>query len=536
LDFRIKGFFLTIRILKSSNPKNPNSDKKNHFMKKKSDKELIAEWKAFIDNIRNSTPVDLDESEAEKLKRIRKLESNPEEWFRYYFNKYYTAEPAEFHLKATKRVLSNPEYYEVRSWSRELAKSARTMMEVLYLAMTGKKKNVLMVSNSYDNAERLLKPYKGNLEANNRIINDYGVQKTLGAWESGEFTAMCGTSFRAIGAGQSPRGTRNNEARPDVILVDDIDTDEECRNAEIIDQRIAWIEQALIPTRSVDHPMLIIVCGNIIAEYCCVTEMGKRADYWDVINIRDKEGESSWAKNSNEDIARIEGMISYDSFQKEYMNTPMSKGKVFKEITRAECPPLSKCDSVIVYADPSTSNKEKSKASNKCVAIVAKKGLKYYVYNIWVDTMTNASFVDYLFEADRILREAKIDPRYIYIENNSLQDPFYDQVLKPKILEKSQALGISLPIREDTRKKPDKYTRIEGTLEPLNRLGNLIFNIKEKENPHFQRAEKQLLNVSQTAKLMDAPDTIEGAIHLLENKHRKLKTTHWILPRNDMRY
>ncbi len=55
-----------------------------------------------------------------------------------------------------------------------------------------------------------------------------------GAWETGEFTCQSGCSFRAIGAGQSPRGTRNKNFRPDCILIDDIDTDEECRNPERI--------------------------------------------------------------------------------------------------------------------------------------------------------------------------------------------------------------------------------------------------------------------------------------------------------------
>lgn len=47
--------------------------------------------------------------------------------------------------------------------SCELSKSGRTMMEILKLAITGKK-NVLLVSNSYDNAERLLMPYMIELE------------------------------------------------------------------------------------------------------------------------------------------------------------------------------------------------------------------------------------------------------------------------------------------------------------------------------------------------------------------------------------
>ena len=126
--------------------------------------------------------------------------------------------------------LKNKRWYEVRAWSRELAKTARTMMEVTKLSLTGEISNVLYISNSYENAERLLTPVMITLESNPRIINDYGVQQKPGDWESGEFTTTGGCSFRALGAGQSPRGTRNEAARPDFIVFDDIDTDKDVRN------------------------------------------------------------------------------------------------------------------------------------------------------------------------------------------------------------------------------------------------------------------------------------------------------------------
>ncbi|MBX9808633.1 MAG: hypothetical protein K2X95_12670, partial [Flavobacteriaceae bacterium] len=332
-------------------------------MAKKSNKEYLLLWREFCDNMDNATPVDLQETPSDRLKRIKKLEANPEEWFKYYFVNYYTSEPADFHIKATKRILANPEWYEVRSWARELSKSGRTMMEVLYLVMTGKKKNVILVSNSADNAERLLLPYKGILEKNNRIIADYGIQKRLGTWEANEFKTRKGVAFRAIGAGQSPRGTRNDAVRPDVVLVDDIDTDELCRNPELVAERVKWIEQALIPTRSVDNPLLIVACGNIIAKACCITAMGNKADKWDIVNIRDKNGVSSWPqKNSEKAIQRLQDMISYESFQKEYCNNPMDGGDTFKDITFDTMPQLRHCDFVVIYADPATSNKDKGNA------------------------------------------------------------------------------------------------------------------------------------------------------------------------------
>ncbi|WP_290872448.1 hypothetical protein [Flavobacterium sp.] len=487
--------------------------------KKITDKEYLLKWREFCENLDNATPIDLTENASDKIKRIKHLEDNPEEWFKYYFPNYYTSEPADFHIKATRRVLKNSEWYEVRSWARELSKSGRTMMEVLYLTMTGKKHNVLLVSNSADNAERLLLPYKANLERNNRLINDYGQQRRIGSWESNEFKTRKNVSFRALGVGQSPRGTRNEAKRPDVILVDDIDTDEICRNEDRVKENVKWIEQALIPTRSISTGLLLIACGNIIAKYCCISEMAKKADKHDIVNIRDEEGKSTWPqKNSEEQIDRVLEIISAASGSKEYFNNPEDDGDIFKELIVDQLPQLRHCDYVVIYADPAPSNKDKTTSSGKGVVVIGRKGIKYGVYKVWLNQMTNAAFVDYMFEAYLYVKNAGVDPINIFIENNTLQDPFYEQVLLPLIFKTGDEKGIALPITPDERKKPDKHVRIEGTLEPKNRLGQLIFNKAEEKNPHMERLMSQFTSFNMKSKKIDGPDAVEGGVVIIENK------------------
>lgn len=487
--------------------------------KKVTDKEYILQWREFCENLDNATPIDLLETAGNKIKRIKELEANPEQWFKYYFPNYYTSEPAEFHIKATRRVLKKDEWYEVRSWARELSKSGRTMMEVLYLAMTGKKSNILLVSNSADNAERLLLPYKANLERNNRLINDYGIQRRIGSWEAAEFKTRKNVAFRAIGVGQSPRGTRNDAKRPDVILVDDIDTDEICRNEERVKENVKWIEQALIPTRSISTGLLMIVCGNIIAKYCCVSEMAKKADKHDIVNIRDAEGKSTWPqKNTEEQIDRVLETISAASAEKEYFNNPEDDGDIFKELIVDSLPQLRHCDYVVAYADPAPSNKDRTSSSGKCVVIIGRKGLKYGIYKVWLNQMTTSIFVDYMFEAYEYLKAAGVDPINIYIENNSLQDPHYEQVLLPMVFKIGEEKNVALPITPDERHKPDKHVRVEGTLEPKNRLGQLIFNKAEENNPHMKRLMSQFTGFTMKAKKFDGADAVEGGVVVIANK------------------
>lgn len=488
------------------------------------DKQAMQQWNEYVENIRKQTALFENESEEQQRKRIKILEADFELWCKYYFPNYCYADPAPFHKQASLRILNNAEYYEVRNWSRELAKDVRTMMEILYLMLTGKKKYMLMISNSYDNAEKFLKPYKGNLEANQRIINDYGVQEMPGAWSSGDFESRKGFAFLALGAGQSPRGTRFEHIRPDVLVFNDVDTDEDCRNPDIINKRWDWIERAAIGTRSISKPTLIIFIGNIIAEDCCVVRAAQTADFVHVVNIRNEDGESSWPqKNTEEMIDRVLSTVSYNAQQQEYYNNPIDEGKVFKEMIYGTVPQKKEFPFLIVYADPSPSNRDrpgiKAKAQNSCKAVVIVGYLnnKYYVLKAFVDTTTNANFIDWLY-ATRTECGTSTQP-YFFIENNTLQNPFYEQVLLPLIHAKGKEPGNTiLGISPDDRKKPDKYFRIEGTLEPLNRMGCLILNEDEKENPHMKRLEAQFKSVSANSKTMDGPDAVEGAVWLIQYK------------------
>ena len=130
--------------------------------------------------------------------------------------------------------------------------------------------------------------------------------------------------------------------------------------------------------------------------------------------------------------------------------------------------------------------------------------------------MVNAEYVNWYY----YLRDYAADKTqvYNYIENNKLQDPFYEQVFIPLFNEKGKKDGF-IGIIPDTRNKPEKFDRIEGNLEPLNRQGKLILNIKEKNNPHMIRLEEQFLLVNRAMKSpADGVDCIEGGVWSLNQK------------------
>lgn len=487
---------------------------------KPDEKKASTFWDDYRKNLKTSTTVDRNLSFAERQRIRKKLEADPIAWMQEIFPNYCMSPFARFQVRAVLRIIDNQEWYEVLSWSRELAKSTITMMCALYLSLTGKKRNWLLISNSEDNANRLLEPYRINLDSNQRIEFYYGKQQDAGNWTMGEFKTRGGVSFRALGAGQSPRGTRNEAYRPDGILFDDFDTDQECLNPEIINKKWGWAEQAAIPTRSISVPLLIIWCGNVIARDCCITRAGAKADSWDIVNIRDKHGKSTWPeKNSEAQIDRVLSTISTRSAQQEYYNNPLSEGTIFKEMRWGKVPPLTRFMFLLNYGDPAPSNKTSKKGiiPNKAMFLCGIHESSLYVITGFLDAVTNPAYVDWYY----LIKEYVSDKTqvYNYIENNSLQDPFYEQVFIPLFAQAAKTKGVIIPISTDERKKPDKFSRIEGNLEPLNRAGRLILNEREKDNPHMIRLEEQFKLVAPGLPApADGPDAVEGAFFILQQK------------------
>ena len=471
------------------------------------DRVALEGWNELVASIRESSDINPADSTAEIEARKKRLEADDEAWFRYYFAQYYTCNPADFHKKATRRMMAHERWYEVRAWSRELAKSARAMMEIIKLALTRRVRNVLLISNSQDNAQRLLLPFMANMEENQRIIQDYGTQKKPGAWETGEFTCQSGCSFRAIGAGQSPRGTRNKNFRPDCILIDDIDTDEECRNPERIKAKWKWLEEALIPTMSVSGHYRVLFNGNIIAADCCITRAIEKAEelkakgigHVDIINIRGTNGVSSWPEKNS-----------------------VADGEVFQEIAYGKVPALTKFKFLVIYGDPAPGENKSKKSSTKTICLLGKINGRLYIIKTFLDRGLNAEFIQWYVQLLDFVGGRC--PVYCYMENNKLQDPFFQQVFQPLVRKVRREQGVELYIRGDEDKKTDKATRIEANLEPLNREGNLIFNEAERDNPHMKRLVDQfrLFNLQLTYPA-DGPDCVEGGNRIIDRKQRDME-------------
>ncbi len=482
------------------------------------EKKALGRWAEHHKAMAADVPVE-DWMSARDIERRRtELEHDPIEWIKYFFPKYARYDFAPFHKRAIRRVIEHDEWYEVLSWSRELAKSTVAMFINMYLALTGRKRFFVLASATETSAIRLLAPYKINFESNPRLKQFYGTQMTLGAWTDRDFTARCGAKFVALGAGSAPRGARNEEVRPDVIYLDDYDTDEDCRNPETLKKKWDWFEGALYPTRSISEPTLILWCGNIIAKDCCIKRAGEKARHWDIVNIRDKEGHSTWPqKNTEEQIDTVLANISQKNAQAEYFNNPVCEGQIFHNLPMGKVPALSKFPFLVVYGDPAYSDSRKKQTSTKALWLIGRLKGTYYIIKGFLARELNATFISWYFDlVDYVGGKTAV---YCYMENNKLQDPFFNQVFMPLLREECKKRGRELHIKGDERKKADKATRIEANLEPIDRNGAWIFNEQEKDNPHMQELLEQFrLFEMHLPYCADGPDCIEGGITIIGRK------------------
>lgn len=487
------------------------------------ERQALRNWEEFHKAFNSDMPVDSALTRHEIEKRKRQLEREPVEWIKYFFPKYAKYDFAPFHVRAIHRILEHDEWYEVLSWSRELAKSTTAMFVLMFLALTGRKRFFVLASATITSALRLITPYRLNFEQNPRIRQFYGEQVTVGQWTETEFTARCGAKFVALGAGSAPRGARNEAVRPDVIYMDDYDTDEDCRNPETLRKKWEWFEGALYPTRSISEPTLVLWCGNVIAKDCCIARAGRIARHWDIVNIRDKHGRSTWpAKNTEEMIDNVLANISAKSAQAEYFNNPVSEGKIFRNLPFGKVPPLRKFKFLVGYGDPAYSDSRKKESSTKSLWLIGKLKGVYYIIKGFLARETNANFISWYFELNRYVGGKTTV--YWYIENNKLQDPFYQQVFKPLLRDEVERRGVQLYIKGDERKKTDKATRIEANLEPIDRQCAWVFNEEEKDNPMMQELISQFKLFELTLPYpADGPDSVEGGITMIDGKTMELE-------------
>ncbi|GHT15060.1 hypothetical protein AGMMS4956_14220 [Bacteroidia bacterium] len=468
--------------------------------------------------------VNKHESKAEQLARIARVRKDYAYFVEYYFPHYCTDKhtgkiipSAKFHIQAANYILKNRNLKAVFKWARGHAKSTHMdVMIPLWLKCQSQKSiNVMvLVGKSQDNANVLLGDIQAELQYNARYINDFKEQYNSGSWTEGEFVTQDGTAFFARGRGQSPRGLRYRDQRPDYIVIDDLDDDELVENEARVRKMTDWVKEALFGAFGADGGRFIMV-GNLISKKSVLQKIATTEGvHVSQVNVYDRKGQPSWAGFwTHEKIKDKETFMGYRSFQKEYMNNPITEGAVFKNdwIRWKKLHHLSRYDHLVAYCDPSF--KSSVKNDYKAIKMWGKIGTELHNIKNFVRQCSIAEMVRWFYDLHESLPEGVICD--YYIEANFLQDIILDEFTAEGNLR-----GYQLPIRGDNRKKPDKFQRIEG-ISPLWERGFVWYNEDLRNDRDTLTGNEQLLSFEKGTRTHDdAPDADEGAIYILQKRTR----------------
>ena len=489
-----------------------------------SQKEALRRWQLHCEKVQTHTTVKAHETEAQRKARIKRLLANYSDFVDYYFP-HYTDDPktgkhtpcAPFHIKAANTIRKNHTIQYAAQWARGHAKSTHFDIFIpMWLKANGDLNVMVLVGKSNENANTLLGDIQAELEFNQRYIADFGSQKCEGSWQTGEFVTSDGVAFFARGRGQSPRGLRHREHRPDYVVIDDLDDDELVNNPDRVKRLTKWVKEALFGALDGGRGRFVMV-GNLIGKCSVLANfIASKGVVVSKVNAIDRNGKPSWAaKWDIEEINKMAAFMGYTSFQREMMNNPITEGAVFCHdwIKWKKMLPLHEYDSIVAYCDPSF--KGSTKNDYKAIKVWAKKGTELHQLAAFVRQCSVAEMVRWFYDLYEYITAANAVADY-FMEGILLQDIILDEFTREGNLR-----GYQMPIRADRRKKPDKFQRIEA-ISPLWERGFVYYNIDLRNDPDMNTGLEQTLAFEKgMSGHDDAPDADEGAIYILQQRTRK---------------
>lgn len=425
----------------------------------------------------------------------------------------------------------------------------------LHAMLYAYKHYLIILSDSSEQAESFLDAIRVEFEENERIEEDFGNLVGSKVWNNKVLLTKSNIKVEAIGSGKKIRGRKHRNWRPDLIILDDIENDENVRTPEQRSKLENWFYKAV--SKAGDDYTDIVYIGTLLhyeallakvlnnpsyqaIKYKAVISFSKRDDLWD-------EWESLYTDLSNAARAQdakayfeahkhemLEGtkvlweekLPYYDlmvmkvsegeaAFNSEEQNEPINpEDCMFLEqwlqyYDEAEVDFKSKDFEFIGFLDPSLGKSKKSDFSG--IVTLAKNkstGLMYVVDADGERRHPDKIITDVLEKEKWLRRRYGMGYKKFGCEINQFQ-----WFLKEELKKASAKAGLYLPI-EEVNQVSDKYGRIQ-TLQPDVKNGYILFNRRHR------LLIDQLLHYPMSGH-DDMPDALEGA-RTLARKTKRFK-------------
>lgn len=438
-----------------------------------------------------------------------------------FFPKIFTGKFCDFHKDVFDSlqdyVLNKQDLkeYFVRAAPRGHGKSQiLSFLFPLWCICYGYAKNILIVSDSADQAMQFIMAIRDELEENEMLRDVYGDLTGNKTWANAKIITRNRIQVVGKGAGQKLRGIKYRHYRPDVIIVDDLENDESVETEAQRLKLLNWFQKALIPCGSIN--VKIIYIGTVLNYESLLNKLLTQPEYamWDrkryqaVIKFSSSQLWEQWEDimksdkyaNANEKALEffkehrkamlrntevlwadkqkdyyydlmLTRLMNPEAFDSEYQNDPVSESqRIFKEDWFKYWEELPELRAVYIGVDPSLA--KTSKADNSAITVLG-KGIDNYLYVLKCDIKRRKpdKIIDDLI-SECITYQSKL--ARVGIEAMQFQYFFAQECGR-----RGLAHNIAIPIEPMTNIQ-DKELRIKG-LVPFIKNGYIKFHISQKK-------------------------------------------------------
>lgn len=260
--------------------------------------------------------------------------------FTYLMDRLDGAVPTpQIHREMWDLCSSDNKYVAIAAPRRHAKSTAITLAYVLAACLFRQRDFVVIVSDTWGQSVEFLRDLKAELLENDGIIKDFETKKLLKDSEDDVIVQMRdGHKFRIVARGseQKVRGLKWNNKRPNLIIGDDLEGDEQVESKNRRDKFFKWLMKALLPCGSDD--CLFRIVGTVL-HFDSALERILKDPSWTTRRYRAHKSfndfsEILWPEKFSEQILRsIRKMYvdqgESDGYSCEYLNEPIAEGDAY---------------------------------------------------------------------------------------------------------------------------------------------------------------------------------------------------------------
>jgi len=238
-----------------------------------SKREFLAGLSALAAELRQEVEAKVDGFDPDpKALEMRRADATASLAFfaRTYFPHYCSAAPSVMHECLFERL---PRLARAKAGAKlalaaprgEAKSTLVTQIFVLWCVVHGLRHYIPIIMDAFDQAATMLEAIKVELEANPRLKLDFPDACGEGrVWQAGVIVTANNIKIQAFGSGKRMRGLRHGPHRPDLVVCDDLENDENVRSPEQRDKVESWLKKTVLRLGPADDSLDVIVIGTIL--------------------------------------------------------------------------------------------------------------------------------------------------------------------------------------------------------------------------------------------------------------------------------